>query len=110
MQYAYKPCHSTNLYTAVLKEIIDIYVRKKSNVYCCLFDASKAFDKVHYGELFNVLLSRDIHPWIIRIIVNSYIRQKARVSCGSYTTPYFDLCNGVKQGGVISAIFFKHYT
>ena len=34
------------------------YVRKKSNVYCCLLDASKAFDKVHYGKLFNVLLSR----------------------------------------------------
>ena len=28
MQYAYKPCHSTNLCTAMLKEIIDIYVRK----------------------------------------------------------------------------------
>ena len=109
MQYAYKPCHSTNLCTAMLKEIIDIYVRKKSNVYCCLLDASKAFDRVHYGKLFNVLLSRDIHPCIVRIIVNSYIRQKARVSWGSYTTQYFDLCNGVKQGGVISAIFFTLY-
>ena len=109
MQYAYKPCHSTNLCTAMLKEIIDIYVRKKSNVYCCLLDASKAFDRVHYGKLFNVLLSRDIHPCIVRIIVNSYIRQKARLSWGSYTTQYFDLCNGVKQGGVISAIFFTLY-
>ena len=26
MQYAYKPCHSTNVYIAVLKEIIDIYI------------------------------------------------------------------------------------
>ena len=91
MQYAYKPCHSTNVCTAVLKEIIDIYVRKKSNVYCCLLGASKAFDKVHYGKLFNVILSRDIHTCIVRIIVNSYIRQKACVSWGSYTTQYFDL-------------------
>ena len=76
---------------------------------CCLLDASKAFDKVHYGKLFNVLLSRDIHPCIVIIIVNSYIRQKARVSWALYTTQYFDLCNGVKQGGVISAIFFTFY-
>ena len=55
MQYAYKPYHSTNVCTVMLKEIIDIYVRKKSNVYCCLLTASKAFDKVHYGKLFNVL-------------------------------------------------------
>ena len=105
MQCAYKSCHSTNLCTDVLKEIIDIYVRKKSNVYCCLLDTSK----VHYGKLFNVLLSRDIHPCIVRIIVNRYIRQKARVSWGSYITPYFDLCNGVKQGGVISAKLFTLY-
>ena len=50
MQYAYKPSHSTNMCTAVLKEIIDIYVRKKSNVYCSLLDASKAFDKLYYGS------------------------------------------------------------
>ena len=74
-----------------------------------MLDASKAFDKVHYGKLFNVSLSRDSHPCIVRIIVNSYIRQKARVSWGSYTTQCFDLCNGVKQGGVISAIFFTLY-
>ena len=67
-------CEDLILCTAMLKEIIDIYVRKKSNVYCCLLDASKAFDRVHYGKLFNVLLSRDIHPCIVRIIVNSHIR------------------------------------
>ena len=93
MQYAYKPFHSTNLCTVVLKEIIGIYVRKKSDVYCSLLDASKAFNKVHYGKLFNVLLSRDIYHCIVIIIVNSYIRQKECVSWGSYTTQYFDLCN-----------------
>ena len=70
MQYAYKPCHSTNLCTAVLKEIINIYVRKKSNVDCCLPDSSQSFDKAQYGKLLNVLLSRDIHPCIVRISVN----------------------------------------
>ena len=49
--------------------------------------------KVHYVKLFNVFISRDIHPHIVRIIINSYIKQKARISWGSYTTPYFDLCN-----------------
>ena len=58
-------------------------------MYCCLLDDSKAFDKVHYGKLFNVLLSRDIHPCMVRITVNNYIRQKARVSWGSYTTQFF---------------------
>ena len=29
---------------------------KNSNVYCCLFDACKAFDKVHIGKLFNIVV------------------------------------------------------
>ena len=46
---------------------------------------------------------------IIRLIVNSYIRQQARVSWGSFMSDYFQVHNGVKQGGVISAIFFTLY-
>ena len=65
MQYVYKLCHSINMCTAVLKEIFYLYARKKRNVYCCLLDASKAFDYVHYGKLFIVLLSRDILPCIV---------------------------------------------
>ena len=62
------------------KKLLIYIIRKKSNVDCCFLDASKAFDKVHNVKLFNVLLSRDILPYIVRIIVNSYIRQKVRVS------------------------------
>ena len=32
-----------------------------SNVYCCLLDASKAFDKINYGKLFSTLLQRNIN-------------------------------------------------
>ena len=60
-------------------------------MYCCLLDASKAFDKVHYGKLFNVLLSRDIHPCMVRITVNTYIRQKACVSWGQARRKHFNV-------------------
>ena len=42
------------------KELIDNYNRNGSNVYSCLLDASKAFDKIHYGKLFNVLLEKGV--------------------------------------------------
>lgn len=109
MQFAYKSNHSTTLCTDIFKEVIDCYIRGNSNVYCCLLDASKAFDKVHYGKLFNVLLEKSISPLIIRLIVNSYLRQESRASWGSHMSNYFSLLNGVKQGGVISAILFTLY-
>ena len=109
MQFGYKENHSTTMCTAIFREVIEHYVNGHSNVYSCLLDASKAFDKIHYGKLFKVLLSKNIDPHLIRIILNSYIRQKSRVSWGDHMSPYFSLANGVKQGGVASAIFFTLY-
>ena len=52
MQYGYKNNHSTIMCTVILKEVIHHYMNGNSNVYCCLLDASKAFDKIHYGSYF----------------------------------------------------------
>ena len=95
--------------TTVLKVIINYYIRRNSNIYCCFLDASKAFDKIHFGKLFKTLISKKVPPLVISLIFNSYIRQEARVSWGSHFSCYFHLRNGVKQGGVISAQLFTVY-
>ena len=51
MQFAYKTKHSTTLCTMVYLETLHHYVNNGSNVYSCLLDASKAFDRIHYGKL-----------------------------------------------------------
>ena len=84
MQYGYKNNHSTTRCTVILKEVIHHYINGKSNVYCCLLDASKAFDKIDYGKLFSTLLQRNIHVYCIRFIFDSYVRQVSRVSCGNH--------------------------
>ena len=59
MQFGYKKGHSTTMCTLIYKEIINQYINNGSNVYSCLLDASKAFDRVHYGKLFRILLSKN---------------------------------------------------
>ena len=54
MQFGFKPQHSTPMCSLVYHEIINHYMSINSNVYSCLLDASKAFDKVHYGKLFHI--------------------------------------------------------
>ena len=49
------------------------HTNNKSNVYSCLLDASNAFDLVHFGKLFRILLSTNIPRCIIRLIIDSYI-------------------------------------
>ena len=40
-------------------DIINKYKMKASNVYSCMLDASKAFDGVHFGTLFRLLLKHN---------------------------------------------------
>ena len=50
-----------------------------------------------------------MHPLVLRLLVNSYLYQKARVSWGNHLSQYFNLENGVKQGGVLSPLLFTCY-
>ena len=80
----------------------------------CLFllDASKAFDKVHNGKLFYILLNRKVPFCIIRLLMDSFERQIARVMWNSHVSDYFSISNGVKQGYHIDLsqfIWFKLY-
>ena len=52
MQFGFKPQHSTTMGSIVYHKIINNYMSNNSNVYSCILDAIKAFDKVHYGKLF----------------------------------------------------------
>ena len=79
MQFAYKAKHSTTLCTMVYLETLLHYVSSGSNVYnSCLLDASKAFDRIYYGKLFTILLSKQVPAFIIRYLLDSYIRQMSR--------------------------------
>ena len=104
MQFGLKNKHSTIMCSLAYYEVIN-----HSNVYSCLLDASKAFDRVHYGKLFNILLYKKVPFVIIRLLLDAYIRQEARVIWNSCKSQYFRVKNGVKQGGVISPILFYLY-
>ena len=109
LQFGLKRCHSTVLCTALYKETVQHFVNRGSTVYSVLLDASKAFDKVHYGTLFKLLIRRKLPPVIIRLLLDSYTRQTACVSWSGVTTPPFSVNNGVKQGGVLSPILLSVY-
>ena len=52
LQFAYKQNHSTSMCTLTLKEVVKYYTSRQGQVYCCLLDASKAFDRVRFDKLF----------------------------------------------------------
>ena len=96
---------STVMCSLIFKEIVDHYLHHGSNVHGCLLDASKAFDRVHHGTLFRLLLKKDVPRCVLRLVFDSYIRQKACSTWNKQMSEYFTMENGLKQGGIISPIF-----
>ena len=51
------------------------------STFCTLLDATKAFDRVNYCKLFTKLMSRNIPPKYLCLLLNMYTSSVARVSC-----------------------------
>ena len=58
MQFGFKADHSTSQCPYVCEEIINPYIKKQSDVYVVLLDASKAFDRVNHINLLKILIKR----------------------------------------------------
>ncbi len=61
--------------TSILKETVQYLINKNSGVYACMLDARKAFDKVHFGILFNLLMDRKLPAIVICLLLDNYTRQ-----------------------------------
>lgn len=109
LQFGFKRKCSTNMCSFVLKETVSYYISNQTPVYCVFLDASKAFDKVEYCLLFNELCNRNLPALIIRLLLNMYVNQKVCVSWKNVMSNEFSVCNGVKQGAIISPVLFCIY-
>ena len=110
MQSGLKLSNNTTVMCSLLyHEVINHYLSNSSNVYSCLLDASKAFDKVPYGTMFSILLNENVPYCIIRLLMDGCVRQEARVLWNFCHSTDFRLKNRVKQGGALSPTLFNLY-
>ena len=109
LQFAYKAKHSTSQCTLLLKETVNYYLNRNSDVYGCLIDASKAFDRIQHDKLFKILLERNVPICVVRFLLNSYGQQQLRVRWRDGLSDPFGASNGVKQGGIFSPVLFCLY-
>ncbi len=109
MQYAFKEEHSTTMCTLTLKEVAKYYQQNNSDVFIGLVDASKAFDRVRHDRLFKLLIDRGLPAVEIRILLDSYRRQKLRTVWNGTVSECFQTTNGIKQGSIISPVLFTVY-
>ena len=109
LQFAYKKSCSTIQCVSMVTEVINYYRYNGSSVYMCMLDASKAFDRVNLLTLFKTLYSSGMCPIYLRLLMKIYEEQNMRIRWNNTVTDCFTISNGVKQGGVLSAILFSLY-
>ena len=109
LQFGFKEKSSTSMCTFAVVETIEYYKSNGSNVHVLLLDASKAFDRVNYIKLFEKMLKKGMCPLTVRLLLNMYTEQKLQVKWNKLLTDKFNVTNGVRQGGVLSPLFYSIY-
>ena len=95
--------------TFAVLETIEYYKSNGSNVHVLLLDASKAFDRVNFIKLFEKMLKKGMCPLTVRLLLNMYTEQKLQVKWNGILSDKFGVTNGVRQGGVLSPLFYSIY-
>ena len=101
-QFGFKAKHLTDMCIYAVKSVVKYYNHFVSPVYTCFLNASKAFDRINYWTQFSKLIARSVPCPLVRIIMFWYRTQTIWVKWGK-------LCNGVRQGGILSPKLFSVY-
>lgn len=103
-----KNCRTSD-HILVLKSLIDKYINLavKSNLFVCFIDFSAAFDTVWRSALLYKLMQAGIGGHFINIIHNMYSLVSFAIKCDGKLTDTFNTSVGVKQGCILSPMFFN---
>ena len=109
MQFGFQKGSSTVQCTWAVQETISYYLRRGSDVFCCLLDFSKAFDKVNFDKLFQKLRERKFPAVCLRLLIFIYQNQTCFIRWNSSVSASFQVKNGVRQGAILSPSLFCVY-
>jgi hypothetical protein len=110
LQFGFKPGLSTESAIFCLKQTVQYYTSRKTPVYACFLDLSKAFDLVSYNMLWKKLKCETGLPSdVVSIFKYWYDNQRNCVKwAGSHSVDYGLKC-GMRQGGLTSPRLFNLY-
>ena len=108
-QHGFRAKYSTVTAALSLKETVFNYINSNSSVYTCFLDISKAFDSVDHRILIEKLLDMKVPVYFVNLIRSWYCNQHVSVRFGNEMSESFIICNGVRQGGVLSGLLFNLY-
>ena len=97
LQFGFKVHRLTNMCTMILKETMAYYSSNQSSVFCSFLDATKAFDRIHYCELFKLVIKRHLSTRVIRLLTIMYLNNFVRMAREGVITDCFQQLMGLNM-------------
>ena len=89
-----------------LRQLQEKHIEWNKPLYMAFIDQEKAFDRVVRAELWKCLAERGIFGELLRDIQSLYICSQATVRTREGETDWFEVKCGLRQGCVLSPLFF----
>ena len=84
-------------------------MHNNKNIYVCFVDYEKAFDRIQWVTLMDILRKVGVDYRDRRMIWELYMNQSAEVMVGNETSEQANIGRGVRQGGLLSTILYNIY-
>lgn len=108
-QFGFRPGLSTETAIFSLKHTVKYYTDRRTPVYACFLDLSKAFNLVAYDVLWQKLAGTGVPPELATLLRYWYLNQKNNVKWAGEVSDAGGLECGVRQGGLSSPLLFNLY-
>ncbi len=95
MQFAIKDKHSTVMFSVLVKEVVHYFVDHKWEVYSSCVDATKSFNRVTHDNLFAMFIERKIPAIALRVLLETYQKQRMRTVWSGKFSRLFDTSRGI---------------
>ena len=91
----------------VMDSLINTRLKDNKSLYAAFIDFTKAFDLVDRDLLFLQLLNNGLDGNLYFALKSLYVQTSANIRVNNYTTDWFDINNGVRQGDPLSPTLFS---
>lgn len=109
LQFGFKKGVGCSNAIFALRQVIEYFNDRRSNVYVASLDASKAFDRVNHFKLLSTLIRRGLPICFVNVIFNWYGKLSVIVRWNGHDSSSLSVLSGVRQGGILSPVLFNMY-
>ncbi|MES9904544.1 MAG: reverse transcriptase family protein [Sedimenticola sp.] len=109
LQFGFSKGLSPAMASLMVSEAVIDAKNSKESLYMATLDSQKAFDVVHHQILLAKLYHQGIDSSMWPVIQSMYSDLSGKVKWSSEVSDSFKIHQGVRQGGILSTLFYKIY-